>query len=60
MKIRIIKNDPIDDGAGISSDITYLIGQVFESTIDSESHAEIFLHGEEFTIFKGEYEIVEE
>ena len=58
MKIRIVKNDPIDD---LASDITNLIGQVFEAEeIDEEGHVDIFVKGEEFTIFKGEYETIHE
>ena len=58
MKIKIIKNDPPDD---LASDITNLIGQIFEAKIDSEGHADIdYPKGTIFTIFKGEYEIVQE
>jgi len=55
-KIKIIKNAPIDD---LASDITKLIGQVFEATINNEGHAEIQLDCD-FIIYNGEYEIVEE
>ena len=56
MKIKIVKNKPLNE---MSSDITHLIGKVFEAKIDCEGHADIPLDGG-FTIFKGEYEIVEE
>jgi len=37
-----------------------VIGQIFKAEIDEEGHAEIIINGGEFSIFNGEYEIVEE
>ena len=57
MKIRITKNNPIDD---LASDITNLIGQVYESELDNEKHAHIIYNGIDFMIYYGEYEIIKE
>lgn len=59
MQIKIIKNKPLNE---LSSDITHLIDREFEVIkIDKEGHADIeYPEGNYFTIFKGEYEIVQE
>ena len=58
MKIKIMKNKPTIDGA---SDISKYIGRIFEAQPEGDGDISI-IDGELYalTIFKGEYEIVEE
>jgi len=59
MLIKIIKNDPPING---SSDISKYIGQIFKAIPQGEGDVSIDDESEllAMTIFKGEYEIVEE
>jgi len=59
MKIRIIKNFPLEDGA---SDISRHIGSIFEVTNEQEN-GNIYIddgEGDELMLYKGEYEVVKE